>query len=58
MSFSARLAALIVKWSPQGDSYTVAVGNKVVVYKLAVSTFYLHLLVIKVNLEALALCLL
>ncbi|XP_029179675.2 p21-activated protein kinase-interacting protein 1-like isoform X2 [Acropora millepora] len=28
-------AALIVKWSPLGDSYAVAVGNKVVVYKLA-----------------------
>ena len=31
------LAALIVKWSPSGDSYAVAIGNKVVVYKLAVS---------------------
>ncbi|XP_073252520.1 p21-activated protein kinase-interacting protein 1-like isoform X2 [Porites lutea] len=28
-------AALIVKWSPSGDSYAVAIGNKVVVYKLA-----------------------
>jgi len=28
-------AALIVKWSPTGDSYAVAIGNKAVVYKLA-----------------------
>lgn len=31
-------AALIVKWSPSGDSYAVAVGNKVVVYKLATAS--------------------
>lgn len=37
MFLSLHLAALIVKWSPLGDSYAVAVGNKVVVYKLAVS---------------------
>jgi len=28
-------AALLVKWSPAGDSYAVAIGTKVVVYKLA-----------------------
>lgn len=28
-------AALQVKWSPAGDSYAVAIGTKVVVYKLA-----------------------
>ena len=36
-------AALIVKWSPLGDSYAVAIGNKAVVYKLAVSTSILML---------------
>lgn len=39
LTHSLCLAALIVKWSPLGDSYAVAVGNKVVVYKLAVSVF-------------------
>ena len=32
------VAALLVKWSPAGDSYALAIGTKVVVYKLAVST--------------------
>ena len=32
------VAALLVKWSPAGDSYAVAIGTKAVVYKLAVST--------------------
>ena len=32
------VAALLVKWSPAGDSYAVAIGTKVVVYKLAVSS--------------------
>ena len=36
--FIVPVAALIVKWSPTGDSYAVAIGNKAVVYKLAVST--------------------
>ena len=44
---SLHLAALIVKWSPLGDSYAVAVGNKVVVYKLAVSPSLLLYLFIK-----------
>ena len=37
LTHSLYSAALLVKWSPLGDSYAVAVGNKVVVYKLAVS---------------------
>lgn len=35
--FPGTPAALQVKWSPAGDSYAVAIGTKVVVYKLAVS---------------------
>ena len=38
------VAALLVKWSPAGDSYAVAIGTKVVVYKLAVSTVHISTL--------------